>query len=185
MQEIGRWPGNQSRRCWTWLGGLAIAAGVSLATPGDAAAQLRALAPQVSYADATDLGLGARAYFSVEALYSGLETQIGFDLFFPDSPEGVDLGYFEVNANLVKHFDLESTDAVVPYAGGGFNFARSSVERSGTPFVSDASEVQIGLNLLGGVRIEVVDVSPFVEARFELSGGEQAVVTGGVRIPVS
>ena len=59
-----------------------------------------------------------------------------------------------------------------PYAGGGLNIAYSS--RSGS------SDVDPGFNLLGGTLLGSGPVHPFVEVRFELAGGEQFVLTGGV-----
>ena len=162
------------------LAGAIMVAGV-FGSADSAQGQLSWIAPQVSYGDASDLGLGARVAFGIEQWGPRIEGHVSFDWFFPDNP---DIGYLEVNANAVYRFILEGTSAVTPYAGGGFNFARSSFDLSGSPFVSNDSEIDIGLNLLGGIQIELTEISPFIEGRIELSGGEQAVLTGGVAIPV-
>ena len=152
-----------------------------LVLPGSVSAQVDAVAPQISFGDA-DVGIGVRFAFGTPGWHPDLEIQLGVDIFFPDSPPGVDIGYFEINANVVRDFRLAGNQMLRPYAGAGFNIARVSRSDGGVSF-SETSNVDLGVNLLGGLRFNLARYDPFVEVRFELGGGDQAVLTGGVRIP--
>ncbi len=122
--------------------------------------------PELSFADDADLGIGARIEVGIpntSAFVSG-----AFDFFFP----GGDVDYWELNGNFGYGFPLNTTNAVIPYAIGGLNVAHVS---SG-PF----SNTELGLNLGGGGRFPLQQVDLFFELRFEVQGGEQVVITGGV-----
>jgi hypothetical protein len=113
-----------------------------------------------------------------------VELHGSFDYFFPsDPPGGGDLTYWEINANLVYVVPLGSPP-INPYFGGGLNLAHAGVESplpgGGTISLGDED---LGLNLVGGTSINLNNsrLRPFVEARFELSGGEQFVVTAGLQ----
>lgn len=153
-----------------------------LMLPVAAAAQIDAVAPQLSFGDKADLGVGVRFMFGTQGWHPDSEIQVGLDLFFPDEPPGTDLGYFEVNANLVRSFRLGGNSTLLPYAGAGFNIARLSASSDGVSF-SERSDTELGVNILGGLRFNLARYDPFVEVRFELGGGEQGVLTGGLRIP--
>ena len=58
-------------------------------------------------------------------------------------------------------------------AAGGFNALGGEVS---------GNETHGGINLLGGIIFEVGRLNPFLEARFELGGGEQFVATVGLRL---
>ena len=144
------------------------------AMAGPAQAQVQ-FGPQASYADDFDFGVGARAQFGLGSMMEaegGLADLVGiasFDFFFPDCG-GADCSAFEVNANVVYPFVSEQS--FTPYAGGGLNIGRFSV--------SEVSDTEIGLNALGGLEFAIQELAAFVEARFELSGYEQFVLTFGV-----
>lgn len=161
--------------------GLAVAA--ALLCVESASGQVRAVMPLVSFGDRSDAGVGARVAFGVSEWGAAWEGQVDVQLFFPDEVGGLDRGYLEVNANVIHAFDV-GRPSLSPYAGAGFNMARWSVSRSGTPFVEDATETDLGLNLLGGLRFGSTGLSPFVEGRIELGGGDQAVLMAGMRIPI-
>lgn len=156
---------------------LLIAAGTALAVavlavPAEAQVQF---GPQVNYADDFDFGVGARAQFALGSAFqddsplADLRGVISFDLFFPDC-EIVDCSYFEINGNAVYPFDIQSE--VEPYVGAGLGFGRLSVD--------DASDSEIALNLLGGANFDLGTVDAFAEARFELTGYEQVIITFGL-----
>lgn len=131
--------------------------------------------PQVSLADDVDVGLGGRLVAGVPD-YTGLEFAGTFDVFFPQGPGD----YWEINANLLHNFELAGTAAVRPYAGGGLNLAR--FDRGGE--IPGDDETELGLNLVGGTKFATEhSATPFVELRFEIEGGEQVVVTGGLLLP--
>ena len=123
-------------------------------------------APQLSVGSKADFGLGGRVHIGVRSP-DRLAVIPMFDWFFP----GDDQTYWELNANLAYFFKV-NTNSVAPYAGGGLNIAYSSQ--------GDTSHTDPGFNLLGGTLIGSGPVHPFVEVRFELAGGEQFVLTGGV-----
>lgn len=139
---------------------------------GSAQAQDFRWGPQLSLADDADFGLGARLEhdFAAPPL-----TLIGsFDWFFPDG----DVDYWELNANLVYNFRIADAPTVTPYVGGGLNIAHASWDSD--ELLDDSSDTEPGLNILGGVRFDAGSIAPFVEARVEIEGGEQFVVTGGI-----
>ncbi len=130
---------------------------------------------QLSYGDDSDFGLGPRVVFDDPSL--GEFRIVGtFDLFFPDSPSGTDVDYWEINGNGIYDFQLRNSPNTIPYVGAGLNIAHASVGSG----VLNASDTQLGINLLGGFEFVVGSVRPFVELRVELEGGEQFVISGGV-----
>lgn len=138
----------------------------------------------VAWHDDFDMGVGARAVFPVEAINERVSGSGEFLFFFPDDGGGsVDVTYWEINANMLYDFPLPSSP-ISPYLGGGLNVARASVsiDVPANPFITDTSvsETDIGLNLLGGASFENnSSVSPFVEGRIELGGGEGFVLSFG------
>jgi hypothetical protein len=122
-------------------------------------------APQLSVGSKSDFGVGGRVQIDLGT--DRLAIIPMFDWFFP----GDDQTYWELNGNLAYFFKV-NTNSVAPYAGGGLNIAYLS---SG-----DTTHTDPGFNLLGGTLIGSGPVHPFVEVRFELAGGEQFLLTGGV-----
>ena len=126
---------------------------------------------QANWADDTDFGIGIRyendLYKVISSMSNRLHFILSFDYFFPD---GFD--YYEGNINLSYQFG-DMRRSVGPYLGGGLNIAHADV--------GAASDTEVGLNLLGGVRFRSANRwVPFIEARFEAGGGEQFVITGGL-----
>jgi hypothetical protein len=117
-------------------------------------------------------GLGLRLEAPLSpVLARDLRVAVAFDYFFPDSP----VNYWELNTDLAWGFRLAGTRMSL-YAGGGLNIARTSV--SGVP-ASGATDV--GVNLLGGVRFGTATrLTPYVELRPELGGGDRLVLTAGI-----
>lgn len=146
-----------------------------------------AIGPQVSNSRDTDLGVGLRAVLDLGPLDFGLRVIGSFDVFFPDDYEfdegGVeitgDADYWEANLNLAYELGLPLIP-IKPYLGGGLNVAHISLE--GTPndeaFMLDRTDT--GVNVLGGVEIDAGPIAPFLEFRYEILGGEQWVITGGI-----
>jgi opacity protein-like surface antigen len=154
-------------KVWVVATAFMLAAGVS-----SAEAQGVRFAPQLSFADDTDLGIGARIRMGFPSVAPGFFGVGSFDYFFPDG-----FNYFEINAN-VGYVIPGVRGKVHPYAGGGLNIARASAENCSG---SGCSNSEVGLNLLGGLDFETRSrIMPFIELRVELSGGEQFVVTGGL-----
>jgi hypothetical protein len=179
-ERVGRLPINSIKEC-AMVKKLAIL-GCSLfvlAVPTAVQGQV-AFGPQISWGDDADLGVGARVVFGLPQLYAGLEGIISADYFFPDCGGGFggddfDCTWIEINANGVIPVPL-GEGSFNPYVGGGLNIARVSVSFMGQ---SD-SNTELGLNVLGGLKFPMGSFTPFVEAKFTLSGGEQFVLSGGL-----
>lgn len=153
----------------------AMVAMLCLAGVNQANAQEVHVGGQLSYGDDSDFGLGPRVVFDDPSL-GEFRIVATFDIFFPDSPSGTDVDYWEINGNGIYDFQLRNSPNVIPYVGAGLNIAHASVGSG----VLNASDTQLGINLLGGFEFIVGSVRPFVELRVELEGGEQLVVTGGI-----
>lgn len=164
-----------------------IVALLTLGGVADAAAQRFGL--QANYADDTDFGVGGRVEIPVPLSDMGVLSRAfaagSFDWFFPDCETFVGFGnteidcsYWEVNANLAVPFTVAAS--VTPYAGAGLNVARISLSAENEIGDFDGSETDIGANLLGGVRFPLGGLAMYAEARAELGGGEQFVITVGL-----
>lgn len=138
---------------------------------------------QGSWGDDADIAVGARVIADLSAKRSGVSAIASFDYFFPGDNGlgdllGIDVKYWELNGNLVYGFAKNSN--VQPYVGAGLNFAHASVTETQITGIS-VSESDVGLNVLGGLNFGSGKTKFFAEAKFEAGGGDQFVVTGGIR----
>jgi len=103
---------------------------------------------------------------------------VSFDYFFPSGGAGVDVKYWEINGN-VGYRIPNMRGNLAPYVGGGLNIAHASASSGGV----SVSDTKAGLNLLAGTTFgrAASKTKPFLEGRVTLSGGEQFVLTGGIR----
>lgn len=127
------------------------------------------LGPTIALHDDFDFGIGATVSFQAPAIGEGIGFMGDFIVFFPDV-DGVD--YLEFNANLTYDFLIENS-SIVPFALGGLNVARISVDAG--PLGSE-SETELGVNLGGGIVFDAGSFRPAVGGRFEVNGGEGFVV---------
>jgi hypothetical protein len=155
------------------------AAAMLLALPAAAAAQDRVqFGVQGNYGEETDFGVGVRMAVDFGDVHDGLGAAASFDYFFPDDDGdfaaiGADVTYWEVNGNLL--YTLRGS--LAPYVGAGLNLSHKNVEvEVGDVPVADRDATEAGLNVVGGLRL---GRNVFAEARLELGGGEQLVVTAG------
>jgi hypothetical protein len=166
----------------TLVGSAALAGVLAVATPTAANAQMGFVA-QASYAidGAEALGIGGGVNFGIGSLTEkyGIRLETTFDYFLVDDPASL----WQINGNLL--YDLKSVPNL--YLGAGVNYSKFGNDGGeacvGTVCVDfdGASNSDIGLNILGGYKLGSGKMAPFVQARFELGGGEQLVVTGGIR----
>lgn len=160
------------------LAGAAVAAGLALATPATANAQI-GFVVQGNYAldGIEEFGVGGGVNFGVGSLTAkhGIRAEATFDYFFAEDPAT----FWQLNGNLL--YDLKSVKNL--YLGAGVNYSKLSVDDSGSGAcdIVDCSSSDIGLNVLGGFRLGTGKSAPFVQARYELGGGENLVVTAGIR----
>jgi hypothetical protein len=148
--------------------------GLTVLAVSAGAAQGQRFGAQVSWADDTDLGIGARLEYDIGASLAEEGTLsrtylIGSFDYFPDC--GQECSYFEFNGNLAVPV---SSATLNPYVGTGLNMGRISV--------GDASDTQFGLNLLGGLKFAISRLASFAEARLELKDESQLVLTFGVML---
>ena len=142
--------------------------------------------PFLAYHDDADLGIGGFVGIPLPAIDEDLSINPSFALFFPDhrGNDRVDVDYWELNADGVYRFPLENT-SITPWALAGINIAHGSVAvDSGTLLPTAADDTEIGLNLGGGVTFGTGPMAPFAGVKFELSGGEGAVIFGGLSFTV-
>ena len=131
--------------------------------------------------------LGPRLGFDleVEELHIGVEAR--FDLPSVDLPIKIkpSIDYFFVenftlmsfDANGIYEFDLEG-GTITPYAGAGLGITYWSFDTEFEGFGIDASETNVGLNLLGGAVFGSGGMRPFAEVRFNTD--DLLTLTGGV-----
>ncbi|MCG8470194.1 MAG: porin family protein [Gemmatimonadetes bacterium] len=155
-----------------------------LLTASSAHAQGFRIGGQLSFGDDTDFGIGPRVGVGLPNVISGLWLVGSFDYFFPDEGfrgSGASVDYWELNANLIYPVTLPDVTNLQPYFGGGVNIAHASV----TPPESSVTDTdtRFGLNVLAGLDFPLQGFTPFVEARLEIEGGDQFVVTGGITFP--
>lgn len=151
---------------------MAAVAALCLAPAGLAAQGAPRLGGQLSFAQDANAGLGLRLEQPLVPFWSrDLRLDLAFDYYFPDQP----INYWEFNGDLAWGFPVSSSRLTV-YVGSGFNLARSSINgRPGTG-VTD-----LGMNLLVGMRIPTTTrVTPYIELRPELGGGNRLVLTAGL-----
>ena len=136
------------------------------------------LGVQASYGGESDFGIGARL---VRRVGGTALTAIGsFDYFFPSGTSGVaslKRGYWEANGNLTYPL----AESLGLYAGAGLNLAHPSSELNFVGTRTSASETNPGLNLLAGVKRRFrTSLRLFGEAKYEIKGGEQLVLSVGI-----
>ncbi len=132
--------------------------------------------PQLSWGTDSDLGLGARIWAPLSGAPPFSFTGSA-DYFFGDERPGTDVSWVEVNGGIVLPVSLAPTFR--PYLGGGLNLAFVSVDFEEDPAL-DRSDVDIGLNLLGGWQGDPSRFRPFLEVRAVVGGTQQLVLTAGV-----
>jgi len=165
--------------------GFAVVAFGLLSGASTLAAQGVRIGGQLSFADDTDFGIGPRLGIELPSLASGLWLVGSFDYFFPDqglfgSARSVD-DYWEFNANLLYGIDLPDITNLAPYFGAGINLAHSTLAPDGSS--ESETDSRLGLNLVAGLDFPLTSITPFVEIRLEVDGGDQLVVTGGLTFP--
>jgi hypothetical protein len=141
--------------------------------------------PYLAYHDDADLGIGGFVGIPLPDIDENLSFVADFGFFFPDhhGSERVDADYWELNADGLYRFPLENT-SLTPWALAGINIAHWSYAREREGPDPSADDTEIGLNVGGGVTFGSGPVAPFAGVKFELSGGDGAVIFGGLALTV-
>ena len=153
--------------------------------PSHASSQLQA-GPYLAYHDDADLGIGAFVGIPMPALHENISFVGDFGIFFPGNAghDQVDVNYWEINGDLIYRFPMPDL-SFTPWALGGLNIAHGSVGVTlGELGDVSGSNTDIGLNVGGGVTFGSGSMQPFAGVKFELGGGEGAVIFGGLSFAV-
>jgi len=136
------------------------------------------IGPQLVWGDDTDIGIGVRVELPTPELMTGTRIQGDFNWYFPDDGNGVDVTFWEIDANwLYQIGPVPAADQPDYYLGGGLNLAHAAVDVSGG---GDSSETDLGVNILGGIRIPLGSVHALGELRVTIGGSEQYTLGIGV-----
>ena len=155
---------------------------VALVMIGSSTSEAQRWGAQLSWGDESDLGVGVRAEwdFANKMSQSGAFSRafiIGqVDYYFVDCPSGVSCTWLEINPSLAIPFTTTSS-SVKPYAGAGLHVVYARQSAGGV----SASETEMGLNLLGGLKFGMGGMDAFSELRLGLGGdAEQLALSFGV-----
>jgi hypothetical protein len=132
---------------------------------------------QLIYGDDTDLGIGGRVEIPTPDLREQTRVAFDFNWYFPDESPGVDLTFWEINADWLHTVGAAANGAPTYYLGGGLNFAYSSVDYDSG---GDDTDKDLGINLLGGVQMPLGPVSVIGELRVTIAGSEQYTLGVGL-----
>ena len=152
---------------------MAAVAAVLAIVPARLAAQASPrLGGQLSFAQDANAGLGMRLEQNLVPFWTrDVRLDVSFDYYFPDRP----VNYWELNGDIDWGFPISGSRLSL-YAGGGLNLSRSGV--SGVP---GSGSLDLGLNLLVGLRIPTsTRLTPYIELRPELGGGDRLAVAFGL-----
>lgn len=162
-----------------------VAVAALAAAPTQAWGQYQ-VGPFLAFHDDADLGIGAFLGIPLPSIHQDLSFVGDFGFFFPDDGryDEVDVDYWEANADALLRFPLPD-QSFTPWVIGGINIAHGSVGLDlGDLGDNRRSDTEIGLNLGGGITFGDGPMAPFLGAKFELGGGEGAVIFGGLSFTV-
>ena len=129
------------------------------------------LGGQLVYGDDADLAIGGRLEIDTPELHETSRLQLDFNWYFPDDPAGADLTFWETNLNWLNRIGPDGGETAASYyLGGGLNLAYASVDYDGG---GDDSEMDLGVNLLGGIQLPLGPLTGFGELRITIAGSEQ------------
>ncbi|HMB94116.1 MAG TPA: outer membrane beta-barrel protein [Rhodothermales bacterium] len=127
------------------------------------------IGPRVGYEidDLNEVFIGADARLDILTLPVIINP--AFDYYLTD---GGDL--FQLSANALYTFGINNT-LFTPYAGAGVGITRFSSD------VSDFSDTNVGLNIVGGAEFGFGGLRPFVQAQLTLDGeSDLTTIAGGL-----
>ena len=140
---------------------------VAATTAGTASAQLTnfSLGPRVGYDfdwEALTIGVDARAGMGTLPV----DFNVTLDYFFLEKYEVLNDDFsrslFKLTANAIYEFGIDN-QAFTPYAGGGLAISRYSLDYD-TGFGNvDASDTNVGLNVIGGAYFGSGSMRPFAQ----------------------
>lgn len=141
-------------------------------------------------ASAQDFSVGGGVAYGLEieaigiqggALYvftDELRGAADISIFFPEDENGIDVGFWELNANV--HYLFVAEEATKVYALGGLNYATSSASAGGI----SVSDSEAGLNVGGGAEFGMDFGGIYIEAKYAISNFDQLALAAGVRFNI-
>jgi outer membrane immunogenic protein len=130
----------------------------------------------VASGDIDEVGIGGIGEFKVAKKVT-ISPQ--FILYFPEDRGPYDVNFLEVNVNANYYF--YNKDIFEFYGFGGLNFTRWHTDWDDNR-VNDNSDVEIGLNVGGGINFEVnKSFVPFSEIRATIGDFDQIVISAGLK----
>ena len=124
------------------------------------------LGPAIAWHDDFNVGIGAALNVPLTEFGQGVAIMGDFLYFFPDG----NVDYLEFNGNLTYSFSDGGRFA--PYILGGVNVAHVSVD------VADGGSTKLGVNLGGGIYLNLGKLRPTVGVKAEVGGGKGLVLFG-------
>jgi hypothetical protein len=158
---------------------LAIAASAALLAVQSQPAQAQFwIGPHVSFGTDSDLGIGGRLGFGVpaadEGIFSRLQIMVAFD-YFLDGLGCDNCTYWELTPAAIVPIAI--SEGLDTYVGAGLNIARFSFDED--ILGVDVSSTDTGLAAIGGLRFPISSLAAFGEARLNIGGADQLVLTFG------
>jgi hypothetical protein len=137
--------------------------------------------PYVAFHDEADFGIGAFVSIPVPEIHEDVSFVGDFGYYFPgDRYQVVEWDYWEANADLMLRFPLDDS-RFTPWVMGGLNVGHTNSVVDDEGFLEESgSDTEIGLNIGGGLTFGEGSTLPFAGFKFELDGGEGAVIFAGV-----
>jgi hypothetical protein len=152
---------------------------VALVVVGASTAEAQRFGAHAIWADDFDIGVGGRVEIDLPGKLSKQAPLsraffIGDFNYYLDPCDGADCTVFEINPGIAVPLNATS---LKPYVGAGLNIAHSSVDLGS---FGKASNTDMGLNLLGGLKLNLSGLDAFTEARLALGGSEQFSIAFGI-----
>ena len=160
---------------------LVVALFALVATP-QAQAQLQVGGGLVFGTDIGQLGVQGNGTYQIT---DNIRGAADLTFFFPDEELGIKVTLWTLDANV--HYLFSQDDGQEFYGIGGLGIATAKAEIEDFGFGvggASVSDSEVGLNVGGGAQFGMPFGNFFAELIYQLGGGDQLVVAGGVRIPL-
>ncbi len=123
--------------------------------------------------DVEEFFIGADARLDLAALPVVLNG--AFDIYLVEE----NLDFWQLSFNAFYEFGLANV-AFSPYVGGGIGISRTSLDFDLGDFGNDASDTDIGLNLIGGATFGFGSLKPFAQAQITFGDVDLLTIGGGL-----
>ncbi len=122
----------------------------------------------------------------IEEFFVGVDTRLdllalpvvlngAFDIYLVDE----NFDFWQLSFNALYEFGLANV-AFSPYVGGGIGISRTSLDLDLGEFGNDASDTDVGLNLIGGATFGFGSLKPFAQAQITVGDVDLLTIGGGL-----